>query len=122
MEGSHGELVGDGKEGGGGRRQGRGWGAARGSMGAVGEGCYGRARGCFAVHEPLGLLSVTCCCTCEGRRKEEGEREEKKRKGRKRKKKYGKFFNLKIFVEKNKRQFMKVKIIFVQESYMSNYE
>jgi hypothetical protein len=58
------------------------------------------------------------------RRKEEGEREEKKRKGKKRKnKKYMKFFpNLKIFMEKNKSQFMKlVNIIFVQEWNNPNY-
>jgi hypothetical protein len=58
----------------------------------------------------------------EGRRKEK----EKKRKGRKRKEKIEKntenFPNLKIFGEKNKRQFMKlVKIIFVQERNNPNY-
>jgi hypothetical protein len=75
------------------------------------------------------------CCYCfsvlraerqEGNRKEEGERE-KKREGRKRKeknKKYMEIFpNLKIFREKNKRQFMKlVKIIFFKKSYMPNYK
>jgi hypothetical protein len=58
----HGELAGEGKDGAKEEREGRG--AARvGAMGAVGEGFYGGARGCFAVQEPLGLLSVTCCCT-----------------------------------------------------------
>jgi hypothetical protein len=63
-------------------------------------------------------LSIrACCCSLlravvrekeEGRRKEEGERE-KKRKGRKRKEKNMENFpNLKIFWEKNKRQFMKL--------------
>jgi hypothetical protein len=64
MDGSHRELAGEGKEGeGGGRRLGRSWGAARGAMRAVVEGCYGGAPGCFAVREPLGLLWVMCCCT-----------------------------------------------------------
>jgi hypothetical protein len=64
MEGSHGVLIREAKEGeGGGQRLGRGWGAFRGTMVAVGEGCYGGAQGCFAVHEPLGLLCVTSCCT-----------------------------------------------------------
>jgi hypothetical protein len=46
-----------------------------------------------------------------GRRREE--REEKKRKEKKRKvKKYEKFSNLKIFGEKNKRQFIKLKKYF----------
>jgi hypothetical protein len=60
------------------------------------------------IYSCMLLLSVTCCCTWEGRRKEEGERE-KKRKGRKRKEKNMENFpNLKIIWEKNKRQFMKL--------------
>jgi hypothetical protein len=50
--------------------------------------------------------------------------ERRKRKGRKRKeKKLENFLNLKIFRDKNKRQFMKlVKIIFLKERYMPNYK
>jgi hypothetical protein len=56
---------------------------------------------------------------------EEEERKKKKKrkeKTRKKEKNMEKFSNLKIFGEKNKRQFMKlVKIIFVQERNNPNY-
>jgi hypothetical protein len=56
-------------------------------------------------------------------RKKRRRKERRKRKGRKRKEKNMKNYpNLKIFGEKNKRQFMKlVKIIFVQERNNPNY-
>jgi hypothetical protein len=55
-----------------------------------------------------------------GRRRRGGKREEKEKEGKRKKMKI--FLNLKIFGEKNKRQFMKfVKIIFVQERNKPNY-
>jgi hypothetical protein len=96
--------------------RGRSWGC----HGGHGEGLLGAAR------PPLlhaASLFGTACCTWgkkAGRRKEK----RRKRKGRKKKKKMEKISNLKIFREKNKRQYMKlVKIIFfVKERYMPNYK
>jgi hypothetical protein len=77
------------------------------------------------------LFACCCCCSREKKRScEEEEKEEREKKKKRRKKNREKkeknmeiFPNLKIFGDKNKRQFMKlVKIIFVQESYMSNYK
>jgi hypothetical protein len=75
----------------------KGW---RGTMGALlGE------LGPMLVRAPL----ATACVLCAGRRKEkrrEEKREKRKKKKGKGKKENGKFPNLKIFGEKNKRQFM----------------
>jgi hypothetical protein len=83
IEGSHGELTGEGKEGEGGGRVGRrqgawlgvAWGAARGAMGLL-LSLFVRApaAGCFVLNE----LDV---------RKERRRKERRKRKGRKRKEK-----------------------------------
>jgi hypothetical protein len=117
MEGSHGELTGEGKEG-----------EGEDGEGAQVWGAMGRGRA--AGGAPWGGLAGCCCYVCAlccawknwtwGRR-EGGNREEKERKEKK--EKNTKFFpNLKIFEEKNKRQFMKlVKIIFVQERNNPNY-
>jgi hypothetical protein len=77
-----------------------------------------------------GCSGLLCCVLrslrekLDVRKKRSRKERRKKRKEKKRKKEKNteKISNLKIFREKNKRQFMKVvKIIFVQESYMSNY-
>jgi hypothetical protein len=109
MDGGHGgsrEREGGGK--GRGRRQGAllgvPCGAARGTMG-----------GCSSLFGP--------CCVLNVRKKKRRRKERRKRKFRKRKEKIGNFSKLKIFGEKNKRQFMKlVKIIFLKERYMPNYK
>jgi hypothetical protein len=68
---------------------------------------------------------VTAACIGAFREEEEKEEREKKTKGRKReaKKNMENFPNLKIFLGKNKRQFMMlVKIILKKERYMPNYK
>jgi hypothetical protein len=87
------------------------------SYGEGGEGAMGRGRftggGCAMGLGPaaplFGPAACVLCCLWGRRRKER-----RKRKGRKRKEtNMENFLNLKIFREKNKRQFMKlVKIIF----------
>jgi hypothetical protein len=58
----------------------------------------------------------------EGEEEEEEREKNKKRKEKKKRKNMENFLNLKIFREKNKRQFMKlVKIIFVPERNNPNY-
>jgi hypothetical protein len=116
--GAHGELAGEGKKG----------------EGEEGEGAQlgGMARGGGVLQEwaPWRGL-VGCCCygllrsVREKRNVRRTEREEEERKERKKKKKWKEkeketnmenFTNLKIFGEKNKRQFMKlVKIISLKE-------
>jgi Cys-tRNA synthase (O-phospho-L-seryl-tRNA:Cys-tRNA synthase) len=92
-----------------GARHGEREGCKRGLLGAAG--CWGLL--CCVLHSVREKLNV---------RKRIRRKERRKRKGRKTKEKMEKISNMKIFGEKNKRQFMKlVKNIFVQESYMSNY-
>jgi hypothetical protein len=91
-------------------------GAAMGGMGVAARGRGSRREGSGSAWLlACALLCVLACCSCvrEGS-KEEGETK-KKRKGRKRKEKnLENFLDLKIFREKNKRQFMKLaKNIFV---------
>jgi hypothetical protein len=72
------------------------WGGAAGARGA---------RGCSVRFARDGLLPA-CCAV---REEEEEEREKKKkRKEKKKEKNMKKFLNLKNYVEKNKRQFMKI--------------
>jgi hypothetical protein len=106
-------------------------GARRGGGAWLGEPCgeAGAAGGGSCIGEDSVCSSVgACCCCCFGAERtgrEEGEEErEKKKKGRKRKEKnMEKFSNLKIFGEKNKRQFMKlVKLFLYKKSYMPNYK
>jgi hypothetical protein len=108
---------------------GRPWGARRRGRGGEGEG--ERSRGCgwlcwrWGCHggsciwegsrlftpcwAALFVQTTACCAAHEG---EEEEREKKKKRKEKKKEKEGKnvefFLNLKIFGEKNKRQFMKL--------------
>jgi hypothetical protein len=70
---------------------------------------------------PPSCSSVQCCCLRAVLfvRKKRRSIERRKRK----EKKLENFLNLKIFRDKNKRQFMKlVKIIFLKERYMPNYK
>jgi hypothetical protein len=117
--GAHGELAGEGKEGEGKRKRGARLGAL-GMQGCQGEGC----RACsLTATAALCLLAAVAAHVRKKRRKERRKRKGRKRKERKKEKTMEIFPNLKIFGEKNKRQFMKlVKNIFVQESYMSNYK
>jgi hypothetical protein len=99
--GAHGELAREEKEGEGeeeaGAWLGAAWGAARGTMGAVGEG----ARPLLLLHAALWLLrSVLYTRRINGREKEEEEEREKKKK---RKKKERFFFSNLEISEKNKR-------------------
>jgi hypothetical protein len=111
--GRHGGAHRRGERGGRGRERGRGHMAGRrkgwrGTMGALlGE------LGPMLVRAPL----AAACVLCAGRRKEkrreekrreEGEKGKRKKKKGKGKKGNGKFPNLKIFGEKNKRQFTKL--------------
>jgi hypothetical protein len=111
-------LVGEEGEGG----EGEGAGSAPGghSWGRHGGALGGRARpAAVFVHATAGCFGVERAGREEG---EKEEREKKKERKEKKRKNMKKFPNLKIFGEKNKRQFMKlVKIIFVQERNNPNY-
>jgi hypothetical protein len=108
--GKKGKEEGEGGEGRG-RDLGAAWGASRGAMGQLLSLLVrAAAAGCFVLNE----LDM---------RKERRRKERRKRKGRKRKEKNMENFPiLKIFGEKNKRQFIKlVKIIFAQERNNPHY-
>jgi hypothetical protein len=91
--GTHGELAREGKEGEeeAGARLGAAWGAARGTMGAVGEGTLPL----LLLHAALWLLrSVLYTRRRNGREEEEEEEREKKKKRKKKKEFFFKLGNL----------------------------
>jgi hypothetical protein len=114
----HGELARE-------EREGEGEGGEGAQLGAPWGAWGGAARSSSAPAAPCSFSIRDCLLYVrEESRKEEEEEKKKKRKEKQKKRKNGKISNLKIFREKNKRQFMKlVKIIFfVKERYMPNYK
>jgi hypothetical protein len=115
--GGHGGAHRRGERGGNVRGSGARLGVAWGLLGgAMGRGC-----GCCSLLMAALLPVLFGPCV---RKKTAGRRKEKKKKRKEKKRKnMKKIPNLKIFREKNKRQFMKlVKIIFLEERYMQNYK
>jgi hypothetical protein len=78
-------------------KEGAPWGAA-----------WRRARPLFLLRAPILLLPCVCYMREEGKRRGRKEKDERKGKKEKEKNKMGNFLNLKIFGEKNKREFMKL--------------
>jgi hypothetical protein len=88
--------------------EGRPWLDMEDKEGAPWGAAWRRARPLFLLRAPILLLPCVCYMREEGKKRGRKEKDERKGKKEMEKNKMGNFLNLKIFGEKNKREFTKL--------------